>query len=498
MPFDELYTPTPARRRSLQLQFTPLTPVRESPRRLSISPPKLPFSNRTLGIGTIVFLIVSAVYKSGIIGLLIRWKNPDQITAPAIVESLEIVAANISAASASTTTSSLEVVALLTRVSQLEERQADNISKCKNQIQALDNEVLLLREKSQQCGRDLKESVKKQKKTAVECKETLNQLEVEQIQVIDKVEADLGSRLDNLLLVKEMEAAEFLSQINALKVENAALIKEAEMSAAETKLTFLQAVEKVRSEIQKERALLESAMDSRTENFDQNILWILSATVACLSLLCVYLWLSRPSMPQEPLLVTESVYTPSCCEVSAIEPADPEEQDRIALAVEDMRASIAREVHAQIEMIEIHHEREMSIMKAIVEETRKSSIEISSLMKEVVDETCAVSTAQNSPCSSSSCLDLSRDSPCDDISSLSVMLETGTTPIRVPLKDKLVANKPSPSAPTCYSIASPSKRLHQRVDSSSSCEWSEDENVSDKNNRVIMSKIWNNFSSKHP
>lgn len=500
MPFGEIYTPTPARRRSIQLQFTPLTPIRETPRRLSISPPSLPISNRTLGIGTVVFLIVSAIYKSGVIGLILRSRSAEipsyliiDTAAPVKVENSPVTEV---LQPVSPVLPSFEVAKLASRVAQLEDREAAYVSNCNIQQKTAEAEILLLRDKVDKCSSDMKYLEKMKKKSALECNETLGQLEIEQIQVIEKVEADFAKRLDNLLMKTNSETEGLSVQLEALKKENSLLQGRLEVAAQEKTMTFLEAIEKVRTGDTPRDPLLSVGRQDSSDQLERLVVWILSAVILVLFGVCMHLWRGRK-------LEREEIPTTQLEEVSLIEvlPTDPEEQERIALAVEDMRASIAREVHAQIEMIEVHHEREMSIMKAIVEETRKSSVEISSLMKEVVDETCAVSTtAHNSPRSStSSCLDLSRDTP--DISSLSVMLETGVTPIRVPLRDKLSVNnnKPSPSAPTCYSIASPSRKLvHQSSfdSSSSSDEWSDQEDGENEGHNAVMANIWSNFASK--
>jgi hypothetical protein len=184
------------------------------------------------------------------------------------------------------------------------------------------------------------------------------------------------------------------------------------------------------------------------------------------------------------------------------------------MALEDMAANIAREVRSQIEVIEAHHEREMSIMRAIVEETHRTSEEIGSLVKDVIDETSVISTSNNSPCMSP-CGDTCsiESSQADgDASSLSVLLETSVTPIRVPLKNRPAITKNKSSIPpTCYSIASPARhsrdRRMKRVaglgdDSSSeesdrlSVEDSDDDSVTDKENFAHdMVDIWENFRS---
>lgn len=498
MPFDEIYTPSPARRRSIQLQFTPLTPIRESPHRLSITPPKLPFSNRTLGVGTAIFLIISAIYKSGLVGILMRLHYPS-IKGPALASNISdtiVLAETQTPLEISPTLPSFEVVKLLSRVSQLEDREVETVNRCNAKHSVSEAEIARLSERGNKCSRDMKSLEKKYKKATVECGEALGQLEIEHVQIVEKMKIDYATQLDNLLLKKNAAVEDLSTQISELKLEKSNLNKQVLATETAKIFSFVDAVGKLRAD-EHMQDILPPAIEGKSDDFNFVPVWLLSAAVVVLSSLTVYLWLDRqqqtPPEEIEPLRMKNDE-----SELTAIEAPDPEEQERIAFAVEDMRASIAREVHAQIELIELHHEREMSIMKAIVEETRKSSVEISTLMKEVVDETCAVSTnGQNSPCSrsSSSCLDLSRDTP--DISSLSAMLETGMTPIRVPLKDKQALNsKPSPSAPTCYSIASPSRRLQRRADSSSSGDWSdeEEENGGDQHLKV-MANIWNNFTT---
>ena len=492
MPFDEIYTPSPLRRRSIQLQFTPLTPIRESPHRLSITPPKLPFSNRTLGVGTAIFLIISAIYKSGLVGILMRLQYPS-IKGPALASDISdtlVLGETQTPLEISPTLPSFEVVKLLSRVSQLEDREVETVNRCNAQHSASEAEIARLSERGNKCSRDMKSLEKKYKKATVECEEALGQLEIEQVQIVEKMKTDYATQLDNLLLKKNAAVEDLSTQISELKLEKSNLNKQVLATENAKIFSFVDRADEHMQDV------VPPAIEGKSDDFNFVPVWLLSAAVVVLSSLTVYLWLDRQQLAPaeiEPLKMKNDE-----SELTAIEAPDPEEQERIAFAVEDMRASIAREVHAQIELIELHHEREMSIMKAIVEETRKSSVEISTLMKEVVDETCAVSTnGQNSPCSrsSSSCLDLSRDTP--DISSLSAMLETGMTPIRVPLKDKLALNsKPSPSAPTCYSIASPSRRLQQRADSSSSGDWSdeEEENGGDQH-RKVMANIWNNFTT---
>jgi hypothetical protein len=199
--------------------------------------------------------------------------------------------------------------------------------------------------------------------------------------------------------------------------------------------------------------------------------------------------------------------------MTAIEERDPCEEERMQMALEDMASQIAREVQAQLEVIEAQHEREMDVMRAIVDEVNRTTLEIGSLIKETIDETSIVSTCNNSACLSPGSDSCSVESSVaePDSSSLSVLLESSVTPIRVPLKDRPAAAKSKNSLPpTCYSIASPSRRSNERrtkrqsglaADSSSDAESDqfsvEDDSFTEKENFAHdMADIWENFKNQ--
>lgn len=542
-PFEELYTPTRQVHQGInRLQFTPMTPIRETPRRLSFafSPPKLPVSNRSLVIGIVTFLLVSAVYKSGVIGWTLRMREVEH-------RARELVSRGIHSSDDAVPMSVYEEA-----VSEIEQLEGRLISV--EAIQSVFNRQCLARDFSaemqieseqrqlQECRGDFTSFKKMHEDRITECTDAMDRLEIEQIQVLDKIEAEFEGKLNNLLASKQAVVDQLEVRLMALSDENDALLEELEsldeevMVLKEQQLMNTVMPSPFNEPILEDASVAEVSPDLRIEAGEADdeasasvpseleslersaavynmAIAVLSALVALLSVVSGVLYLIVRSSQQEaaesdPLRieVTERVHTPAVLDVTAMEERDPSDQERLQMAQEDVSARIAREVRAQLEVIEAHHEREMSLMRAIVEETHKTSIEIGSIMKDVMDETSIVSTTNNSPCHSpgttSSCsFEPTREEM--DLSSLSVMLETSVTPIRVPLGARQV-DKPTSSIPTCYSIASPSNRSNNRrtrrlsdaLNSPSSGEEfnAEDENLNETNFENQMAEVWKNFN----
>ena len=504
-----------------------MTPIREAPRRMSFSPPKLPFSNRTLITGTVLFLFLSAVYKSGIIGWVVRMKVAE-------------LQGNISLgtlSSADTVPGLLyestlaEVDQLYARVIFLESFQSQFNQQCLLRDRVHEQEIQECTGQLTGCHRSLDKISTTLDKAVTGCQNSIVQLEVEQIQVIEKIESDYERRLSNLLDAKNSQLQDLEERLVSLGNENGALRERFDSHKQEPQeLQFdipepppheeIQKVSIVQLEAQAHEVLQEEDIvadfgigmvdEIENSNFSYQIaITILSSLVIILGTVSGVLWVSRES---EEIIFTSpvptAVPTPALLDTTAIEERDSSEEERMFMALEDVAAKIAREVRCQLEMIEAHHDREMSLMRAIVEETHRTSAEIGSLVKEVIDETSIESTCNNSPCMSPSGDSCSIESLTPaDASSLSVLLETSVTPIRVPVRDRVPVAKTSSSIPTCYSIASPSRRSRQRrmkraggaIESDSSSGGEErlsvedDDSMEKENFAKDMVNIWDNF-----
>lgn len=424
-----------------------------------------------------------------------------------------------------------EVDHLYARVIALETFHSEFNPQCMIRDRRTEEEIASSTRSIRDCMKSLENLSQTHEDAMIDCKNTLVQLEIEQIQVIEKIEIELDGKFSNLLNLQSDQLSELEGKLSIMQTENIILREQLDLSHPVESIvnrTFEQL--DIRDDEPVHRTL-QSSPDASDDlkrgpsyvgdlegssEVHEAAVFILSALVAILSITSSVLWLQRSKMqvnsagPNEYGIISSEPVV----DVTAVEERDPCEIERIQMALEDMAANIAREVRSQIEVIEAHHEREMSIMRAIVEETHRTSEEIGSLVKDVIDETSVISTSNNSPCMSP-CGDTCsiESSQADgDASSLSVLLETSVTPIRVPLKNRPAITKNKSSIPpTCYSIASPARhsrdRRMKRVaglgdDSSSeesdrlSVEDSDDDSVTDKENFAHdMVDIWENFRS---
>ena len=514
-PFEELHTPTHRERNSIQLQFSPMTPLRNTPRRLSFVPPKLPISNRALAIGTAVFLILSAIYKSGIIGWTVRMKAAE-LQGRLHVETWESsgVAADESVPAALYESTVAEVEHLYARLIALETFQSEFNQQCLARDRESWDRAAECSESLTGCISALDDLTVTHANAMNEYQNSIVQLEVEQIQVIEKIESDFEWRLNNLLNAKISEVQELEDQIYSLGAENEVLRNRLDLLSIEgvKEPTVEEVVEPVVEEELTQTEAPPSTTPSENIHIErietgsisyQIAVVILSILVALLGTLSgVLLLTNRLHEPQTTTsVIREEVVAPTpSIDCTAIEERDPFEEERMQMALEDMAAKIAREVRVQLEMIEAHHEREMKVMRAIVEETHKTTAEIGFLVKDVLDETSVVSTCNNSPCMSPSGDSCSIEE--GDASSLSVLLETSVTPIRVATRERAPAAKMNRSIPTCYSIASPSRHSRQRRENGLESSEEEDDGLSvedsdtEKENFARdMVNIWENFKN---
>ena len=504
-----------------------------------MSVPKLPVSNRSLAIGAAVFLFVSAVYKSGLIGLIIRMKAERLLSERAVGLASPVVVADVAQGSSASLldgiplsqyeSSMAEMSHLRERVGELEARRSDFRTQCTLADEAFEERVASVSSKLNECSRELRAANAQKAECEINCKESLNELEMEHIQIMEKLEMDFSANLNNVLAVKNSEAEELGAKVQSLVSENS------ELRTSADQLTLLALSE--REEFT--RLLEELNDDARVKSggtSDQSIVdsmdvsltvWyaavsVLTVLVALLSITSLVLFQERRHRQQShastvPLRVTETVYTPisspALPEISAYVDTEMEEPERISMSVEDLRAAMAREVQAQVEIIEKHHEEELARMHEIIRETRTLNLELRRVMKDVVDETSIVSTNNNSPSLSAlndeevshDAISFDRGTPGKgddlDVSSLSALLETSVTPIRVALGSRVLV-KTTPSVPTCYSIASPRRRAARALmgsDSSSSNgeDWSDvDESEEKENLEKDMRTIWSNFGGE--
>jgi hypothetical protein len=141
----------------------------------------------------------------------------------------------------------------------------------------------------------------------------------------------------------------------------------------------------------------------------------------------------------------------------------PEESERIAMSIEDTRASIVRDVTRHLEEIELLHEREISRMRAILAETGDIGREISVMMKGVILDTSMASTANNTPRE----FDMSSSSDESGIgfSSLSSRLESSLTPIKIETQRPPPSVSPPAFPRECFIIGSPKpqRNLHEII-----------------------------------
>jgi hypothetical protein len=424
-----------------------------------------------------------------------------------------------------------EVDHLYARVIALETFHSEFNPQCMIRDRRTEEEIASSTRSIRDCMKSLENLSQTHEDAMIDCKNTLVQLEIEQIQVIEKIEIELDGKFSNLLNLQSDQLSELEGKLSIMQTENIILREQLDLSHPVESIvnrTFEQL--DIRDDEPVHRTL-QSSPDASDDlkrgpsyvgdlegssEVHEAAVFILSALVAILSITSSVLWLQRSKMQENSAGPNEYgiISSEPVVDVTAVEERDPCEIERIQMALEDMAANIAREVRSQIEVIEAHHEREMSIMRAIVEETHRTSEEIGSLVKDVIDETSVISTSNNSPCMSP-CGDTCsiESSQADgDASSLSVLLETSVTPIRVPLKNRPAITKNKSSIPpTCYSIASPARhsrdRRMKRVaglgdDSSSeesdrlSVEDSDDDSVTDKENFAHdMVDIWENFRS---
>ena len=150
------------------------------------------------------------------------------------------------------------------------------------------------------------------------------------------------------------------------------------------------------------------------------------------------------------------------------------------MAVEDMRAGLAREVQAQIELIEESHQSEMRRMRAIILETNVMSAQLDLIVKDVLSET---STRNGSPTPTDDDSCSAHDDSLSEV--ISATLGTSLTPIRIPLQT--VSPTTVSGDPLRFSIASPSRRRSDTGDFSDSS--GDQENVHEN-----IASIWSNFS----
>jgi len=502
-PFEELSTPNRRERPSIQLQFTPMTPLKETTRRLSLVPPKLPVSNRSLVIGTAIFLFLSAIYRSGIIGWTLRMKTAE-LQGRLYVSNGETSFAEEAVPMALYESTLAEVEHLYAKVIALETFQSAFSQQCLARDREYSDRADECAGSLSGCISALDDLTATHANVMNEYQNSIVQLEVEQIQVIEKIESDFEWRLNNLLNAKINEVQELEDRIYTLVEENEILRNQFDLlsikKVVEPETTPAPTIEVV-AEASPEESFPSPVEEIETAQTSYQIaVFILSFLVALLSAVSGALFLmKRPQ--RETIVIREEVLVPGI-DSTAIEERDPWEEERMQMALEDMAAKIAREVKIQLEMIEAHHEREMQVMRAIVEETHKTTAEIGSLVKDVLEETSIVSTCNNSPCMSPSGDSCSIEE--GDASSLSVLLETSVTPIRVPIRERAPANKTSSSIPTCYSIASPSRHSRARRDRGhDSSEDEEEEGLSVEEDSDLekenfardMVNIWENFKN---
>jgi hypothetical protein len=495
-PFQELYTPTRRERASLNFRFSPLTPIAERLPRLSFVPPGIPVNKRALFIGLAIFLITSAIYKSGVVGWAVKMKAAELEGRVRFEDKDELVPLTLYESSLA------EVEQLYARVMALETFQSQFNQQCLLRDLPQEREIRKCSTALSDCLSEFDALTVNHERAVSECKNSIVQLEVEQIQVLEKIEADFDWKLHNLLKSKNTELQNLEERLINLGSENESLRDRLDAIIVEgnTKDENEQVVSDERAFAGRRdgdsESILVGISDARQDDVDvlsapiesgneiieadDNILatdravdqvdasyeaykiatMILSGLVAVLAIVV-------------GVLFVQIKYAAACVDASVVKPAalvsessnqkserDPAEEERKLMGMEDMFATIAREVQSRLDDIEKHHERDMSHMRAIVEETNRTSAEMSLLIKDVLEETSVVSTCNNSPCMSPYSIESSNLD--GETSSLSVLLEASVTPIRVSTRDREPIAKTTSSVPTCYSIASPSRRSRER------------------------------------
>lgn len=500
--------------------------------------PPLPVSNRSLAIGTVVFLFLSAVYKSGIIGWALRMKYSQKVNIPASHEVLikEVSVWN-SLEPRLTVVPDLAMVEemsnLRSKLSIMASRGTEFDHMCWPHEEERENQISTLALDLERTNARLHNEAKARRHDLEKYEDSLAELDIEQIRVMDKIDNDYNRQLTTISSAHEIQLNEMQNRVSSLTHMNIALKMEMEQRVTQIKadadLALSEQV-RLREEAEnRESIFVEVPVPATPADLSDMSLLRSYVTVTLLTLIATAFGLAtavllmerkkliEESQPPEPIRIFESVYTPAASPDIPVQMQDDsvadsaeatEEEARISMAVEDMKAAIAREVQAQVEIIEAHHERELQRMKAIIKETNSLSIELGGFMKELEDDTVLASTTINSPTSDRD-YDLSHDnvsggptpSPSrkaseDDpreLSALSMLLETSVTPIRVPLGSRSeTVKQPGSSVPTCYSIASPSRRERERLSKDSSSE--EDDSDEKENINDDMAVIWNNFN----
>lgn len=458
-PFGELFTPSPRRRSSIQVQFTPMVVRPEARRRSSFVPVNLPCNNRTLVIGVSFFLLVSAVYKSGLIGWIIKVRSSFDAVAevPLPLEYEISTSASVNEKPSNIVYPNLvvsESVSTSAAVPDSPEMALYDLSEYVPRAEyeaAIHDVTRLTTQVAQTVFRPnvcfSTDKVAEEQLTLLKSQIDVYQQDQGRAEQLEQFQLELIARFNEELSLRNSAIQTLGTRLESLERENLDIITR--ISFEPTQAVPIQVPTIAPNPVLSTADLVDHSLVSSSVT-----VFILTVMVTLLSIVCL-------------VLMTRSQGS----------------------SVDDLRGELVRESEAAITCLKQDHEKELFAFKALLKESQAVSAELDAVVNEVIKD---VSTRHSTPREFP--LDLQDASSQFEIwqhvpeefggsqeCSSECSLGSSLTPIRIPL----TASSPPllQSSPVRFSIASPRRAVDDCSDTSG-----EQENVQEN-----IASIYDNF-----